>query len=735
MGLSPRELLEYQNQRALIQSQNARRLWLARQNPDDLEGTHASAESSGSLHIASKNDFMTETLESTRWHVFHRIEGEEATYLLGPSWTTHKSGSIRLRGNLLVADEAEYLRQRPCLDFVICKYYDHASQLQAAQRAETENIALPPPIPVTETIQLLSEQMITAVEAFLNTQPSFRERFPQWISKEPIKSPFLFWYCYRSADCFDGLSEPHRKQLRLLTGWIDKNYNEFYTEAEGLFTSGFVSCQTMPLFFLPGEVVVSKLGTAIQGHIAEMPISEEDLTSRNVSKWCLRAWSYAFDGRFYRQSSNLYLDIDFSNHKNVNMTELAVVPLRFSSNEIRTKLIRRGKMAWECRHRAFFSLYGEGNDILKQGERYMIDFGTYEQQNSDSPKYKEVYRLSHARDRKELDESVMECDAAPQAPEILVFPRTLMGYSLQKNKWQNVELDMVQSMSWNRQAFDRLVIDEEKKELIRALVTDSIEPKESTDIIQGSGNRLTILLHGSPGTGKTHTAESVAEKVKKPLLHVKCCEIGYDPQEMQRYLEAIFYLGKLWRCVVLLDEADVFLEQRTLADPGRNVLVSVFLRALENYEGILIMTTNRVDAFDETFTSRIQLPIHYEPLSKSQRRRIWANFFNQLDLPERNDDEAQSTTKQNKRKFEGARGIDIDNLERHLAELAEEEMNGHQIRNAITMARQLARFKEERMSYKHLEHVIRISTRFNKHRGKARDDCASERMSWEDGRR
>jgi hypothetical protein len=57
---------------------------------------------------------------------------------------------------------------------------------------------------------------------------------------------------------------------------------------------------------------------------------------------------------------------------------------------------------------------------------------------------------------------------------------------------------------------------------------------------------------------------------------------------------------------VLLDEANVFMEQRSLDDLQRNVLISVFLRLLEYYDGILILTSNRVGTLDETFMSRIQ---------------------------------------------------------------------------------------------------------------------------------
>ena len=81
----------------------------------------------------------------------------------------------------------------------------------------------------------------------------------------------------------------------------------------------------------------------------------------------------------------------------------------------------------------------------------------------------------------------------------------------------------------------------------------------------------------------------------------------------------MLHLGKIWNCVVLLDEADVFLEQRGLEDLNRNALVSAFLRVVEYFEGILILTTNRVGTCDEAFKSRIQLALHYPPLSEEQK--------------------------------------------------------------------------------------------------------------------
>lgn len=101
--------------------------------------------------------------------------------------------------------------------------------------------------------------------------------------------------------------------------------------------------------------------------------------------------------------------------------------------------------------------------------------------------------------------------------------------------------------------------------------------EQSTDLIKGKGNGLIILLHGSPGTGKTYTAKSVAKFAEKPLFCVTRGDIGTKPEQVEN-LESILHLGKIWGCVVLLDEADVFLEQRALTDLERDALVSVFLR-------------------------------------------------------------------------------------------------------------------------------------------------------------
>jgi SpoVK/Ycf46/Vps4 family AAA+-type ATPase len=274
---------------------------------------------------------------------------------------------------------------------------------------------------------------------------------------------------------------------------------------------------------------------------------------------------------------------------------------------------------------------------------------------------------------------------------------------------------MVRDVEWNKSAFDSLVLDEDTKELIHALVTNKIEAERGTDMIHSKGTGLIMLLHGGPGTGKTFTAESVAELAEKPLYPVTCGDIGTKPEAVEKYLESVFHLGKIWSCVVLLDEADVFLEQRTLSDLDRNALVSVFLRSLEYYDGILILTSNRVGTFDEAFKSRIQLALYYEPLGHGERKQIWKNFIRRLQGMEKN--------------------IDYDDVEMYYDELAAHDLNGRQIRNCITIARQLAQFKGKKMTYAHLTHSIKISHRFNTYVKSVRDGLTDEQIARSDGLR
>lgn len=70
-----------------------------------------------------------------------------------------------------------------------------------------------------------------------------------------------------------------------------------------------------------------------------------------------------------------------------------------------------------------------------------------------------------------------------------------------------VKVDDLKPVRFREKAFRRLVIREDYKRIIKAMVEAyRLEKPGFSDIVSGKGRGLTILLHGPPGTGKTLTA-------------------------------------------------------------------------------------------------------------------------------------------------------------------------------------------------------------------------------------
>ena len=104
-------------------------------------------------------------------------------------------------------------------------------------------------------------------------------------------------------------------------------------------------------------------------------------------------------------------------------------------------------------------------------------------------------------------------------------------------------------------------------------------------------------------------------------------DIGTCSHGLEDQLSAIFDLANHWNAILLLDEADVFLEKRSPQSLDRNGLVSVFLRNLEYFQGILVLTTNRVETFDDAVQSRINLPLKFKDLDEPAKKAIWTTFL------------------------------------------------------------------------------------------------------------
>jgi SpoVK/Ycf46/Vps4 family AAA+-type ATPase len=180
------------------------------------------------------------------------------------------------------------------------------------------------------------------------------------------------------------------------------------------------------------------------------------------------------------------------------------------------------------------------------------------------------------------------------------------------------------------------VLPPEKKQVLKALVSAHKFHGSKTidDVVQGKGKGLVFVLHGPPGVGKTLTAEGIAENLRAPLYMVSMGELAMDSNRLESMLQQIMDIAHSWGAVLLLDEADVFLEKRQTQDVHRNAMVSIFLRLLEYFQGILFLTTNRVETFDEAFQSRIHMALKYDELSFAASRTVWKEFIEKVRVKE-----------------------------------------------------------------------------------------------------
>ncbi|KAK8063334.1 hypothetical protein PG996_007986 [Apiospora saccharicola] len=277
-------------------------------------------------------------------------------------------------------------------------------------------------------------------------------------------------------------------------------------------------------------------------------------------------------------------------------------------------------------------------------------------------------------------------------------------------------------------AFDNLVLEKKQKPMIQALVAQHLRDKEhragqtvQMDIVKGKGKGLILLLHGAPGVGKTSTAgETLSRQFLSDVVQfantnqrglqncsIDLCskslvvslynttspaslestdqsegDLGTTAKEVEKALDLNFTLANRWDCILLLDEADVFLAQRNKEDFQRNGLVAVFLRVLEYYAGVLFLTTNRIGDFDEAFTSRIHISLYYPELDCEKTIQV---FNINIEMIEERFNDKERTI-----------DVDIDDIRSfardHYNNNEDARWNGRQIRNACQTALALAEF-------------------------------------------
>lgn len=319
-----------------------------------------------------------------------------------------------------------------------------------------------------------------------------------------------------------------------------------------------------------------------------------------------------------------------------------------------------------------------GSRAFRADGRAMVDVNSFSQVDNNqfsSEGYSSGIESSREDRKNKVNLQIPDADLWRTYPYVY-------GFSLSSKQWGRFSLEGVSEIQFRTDAFEKLVLPQEDKDLVKAIVQE--DGGNFSDLIDGKGGGSIFLLHGPPGQGKTLTAEAIAEELKRPLYSISVGELGTSPDSLEETLREILDVATVWNSVLLLDEADIFLEERDEKDIVRNAMVGVFLRLLEYHQGVLFLTTNRVKNIDQAFYSRISIGLRFGEATVDKRLSIWTNISSAA----------------------GVSGLDLPSLAQH-------NLNGRQIKNVIKLAMKLAQAKGEAVSNALIDSVIERTGNFS----------------------
>ncbi|KAF5722067.1 AAA family ATPase [Fusarium mundagurra] len=471
----------------------------------------------------------------------------------------------------------------------------------------------------------------------------------------PVKSFFHYFDELQKEEC--NSEDQSSSHLKCLLTWVEHEFRLTFSDVKNMTSVGMITYDLTDYI--------------------------EILHMNHMNHFHVEGWYVDSDGKGCGSREHTAKISAFAAMKEISDLEAIPLDRHHDKDSIMDRHLKRGQLFAELlgqnyRHYdgvALKSDKGKGLEYVRG--RVMVDCNTFNRYNPNQ-------QIHVDKD----DAAFLNCE---ENEKLLLSAATVAGFALQEKKWLHFTVNDLEEIKYNEGALKSLVLHETQKSLLQAMVNNHVrEESHFDDVIKGKGKGLITVLHGPPGVGKTLAVESVAEYTKRPVYFVSSGCLGVEPHEVDDRLTDILDLVSAWKAILLLDEADVFLERRVMKDLTRNALVSIFLRRLEYFQGIMFLTTNRVSTFDDAFQSRIHLALRMNELNFSSRLSVWENFLGQPNLAE-----TTITPRQRKR-------------------LARRKLNGRQIKNAVRMAQILASNENVDLQVGHIEKVIDLQEMFHK---------------------
>ncbi|KAH9897321.1 P-loop containing nucleoside triphosphate hydrolase protein [Xylariomycetidae sp. FL2044] len=495
-----------------------------------------------------------------------------------------------------------------------------------------------------------------------------------------------------------------RKHLDLLFDFMEHEVKPDRDRALQMIAKGQIDFEHAWVMYRPGEIMyMEKMGEPWLAVCSQAAYDEHRLSGPYLEVRCTYTDHNGTIAGDATHVVTMNQRQNFPAETTVAITDLGVYPRRHVKvdDSLERRLRLRGERFLALRDRHTMTYGGNGSaEWLKEPPFDFYDSCLTKFQGVFLP-YTETGRI--VLDRKTFGEEnrMAKAQVKLAEPRPWLCPPFTVGYSLSRKQWGRFLVDNMTEVAWNPKAWDPLVLPDKEKLLLRSLITSHQYSENPRDHMQQKGKGLVVLLHGTPGSGKTLTAETAAEGCKKALISTSVGELNRGGNmitgsaSFEKELKKMLLYATTWQAIVLLDEADVFLEARKENSTDRNALVAVFLKELEYFSGIVFLTTNRVASFDTAMKSRIHLSLGYRPPELEVRRRIWLKCLGAVPAGETVIDAGEA--------------VDAPAF----APILEAPLNGREIANAVTTARTMARFEGAKLGLPHLETVLEVRRAFD----------------------
>ncbi|KUL87578.1 hypothetical protein ZTR_04635 [Talaromyces verruculosus] len=559
----------------------------------------------------------------------------------------------------------------------------------------------------TQSIEIQSKRLRNCLDAVFQDYINWNSGPEPYTFQPPFQQFFHRWKELKAAYASHS-DELALEEMKILLKYLIPRMDPFKRALEEIERVNTVSFEDLWLIFPPGELVVSdNKGTICISRVRD---GYQDVSQNN---YVLEMEQIDWNGRCCGFLRTVGVLKKFSGP--CRISSLAIHPLRFTSDKKNIEAIAlargkkfealRGFSVRKCIGKKYVSVRNEEELVVeKMGRpvsgRVIIDaYAFYTRQDVTLPSIREDPERtpsSPSSTSENADDQPRRRPAETERKEdlrtltdlecMLAVPR-VRDFDLMTKQWCEFNVDEIHDPAWSSEPFDMLVLPEGEKELILALTNrDRLMKGIFNDVVQRRDRGIIFLLCGPPGVGKTLTAEALADKFKIPLYILAANDIGTSAQKVETALQDAFECCRLWDALLLIDEADVYLATRQSDHLTRNELVAVFLRQIELYHGLMFLTTNRVEAIDDAFQSRMDLIFRYPSLDKAARRQVWERFLGIL----------------------GPGNHEITDSD--LDEIAKSELNGREIKNAIKTAYVLAS-DDGRLTMSHLQIVLGVRNR------------------------